>query len=294
MDQAAELRVPPERMKSAPNPGQQIRVVSVTSGKGGVGKTNIVVNLAYALAMRGKRVMVLDADVGLANVDILLGLNPQYTIQHLLNGEKGLTDILVKGPGGILILPASSGIQELAELTREQRIHLLSAFETMDRKIDILVIDTGAGISSNVMYFNVAAHEIIVVVSPEPTSITDAYALMKVMSLRYAEHHFNLLVNGAKDNIDADKVFEKLSMVAERFLNISISYLGYIPYDNHVKKAVKQQKIVMERYPEATVSRSFHVLAEKFLKTSVPITSNRGNIKFFWRQLFKRDDLEKR
>ncbi len=292
MDQAAGLRVSSERMNLAPTPGHRVRVVSVTSGKGGVGKTNIVVNLAYALAKRGKRVMILDADVGLANVDILLGLTPQYTIQHLLNGEKKLSDILVKGPGGILILPASSGIQELAELTREQRLQILSAFETMDRVIDVLIIDTGAGISSNVMYFNVAAHEIIVVVSPEPTSITDAYALMKVMSLRYAEHHFCLLVNGVKGKKDADEVFKKLSMVSERFLNISITYLGYLPYDDHVKKAVRLQKIVVEQYPTAPISLSFETLADKFLKTPLPVTSNHGNVKFFWRQLLEKGKEE--
>ncbi len=290
MDQAAELRSSNERMNLAPKAGHKVRVVSVTSGKGGVGKTNIVVNLAYALAKKGKRVMVLDADVGLANVDILLGLTPQYTIQHLLNGERGLSDILIEGPGGILVLPASSGIQELAELTREQRLQLLTAFETLDRKIDILVIDTGAGISSNVMYFNVAAHEIMVVVSPEPTSITDAYALMKVMSLRYAERHFFLLVNGVKDKKDADEVYEKLSMVAGRFLNISINYLGFIPYDNHVKKAVKRQKIVLENYPDAPVSRSFQALAERFLKIPAQPASNHGNIKFFWRQLLQEEE----
>ncbi len=289
MDQAAELRVSKETLTPMPKLDPKVRVVSITSGKGGVGKTNIVVNLAYALTLQGKRIMILDADVGLANVDILLGLTPKYTIQHLLNGEKRLTDILVKGPGGMWVLPASSGVQELSELTREQRLQLLSAFETLDENIDVLIIDTGAGISSNVMYFNVAAHEVIVVVSPEPTSITDAYALMKVMSLRYAEHHFNLLVNGVKSKEDADEVFKKLSMVAERFLNISITYLGHIPYDNHVRKAVRRQKIVMEYFPNASVSVAFRELADKFLRTKIHLKSNHGNVKFFWRQLLEKD-----
>ncbi len=288
MDQAAELRLSKEPVTPMPDAGHRVRVVSITSGKGGVGKTNIVVNLAYALTLQGKRVMILDADVGLANVDILLGLTPKYTIQHLLSGEKRLSDILVKGPGGMFVLPASSGVQELAELTREQRLQLLTAFETLDEKLDVLIIDTGAGISSNVMYFNVAAHEVIVVVSPEPTSITDAYALMKVMSLRYAEHHFSLLVNGVKSREDADEVFKKLSMVAERFLNISITYLGHIPHDNHVKKAVRRQKIVMEYFPNAPVSMAFRELAKEFSKTKARLNSNHGNVKFFWRQLLER------
>ncbi len=290
MDQAAELRFSKDPIPPVPEVGHQVRVVSITSGKGGVGKTNIVVNLAYALSQRGKRVMILDADVGLANVDILLGLTPKYTIQHLLSGEKQFSDVIVRGPGGILVLPASSGVQELAELTREQRLQLLTAFETMDEELDVLIIDTGAGISSNVMYFNMAAHEIIVVVSPEPTSITDAYALMKVMSLRYAERHFSLLVNGVKGKEDADDVYKKLSMVADRFLDISIAYLGYIPHDNHVKKAVRRQRIVMECFPDAPFSKAFQEVTDTFLKTKVHLNSNHGNVKFFWRQLLDRKE----
>lgn len=290
MDQAAGLRSPSHDITPMPGTGHQIRVVSITSGKGGVGKTNIVVNLAYALSLQGKHVMILDADMGLANVDILLGLTPRFTIQHLLNGEKTLSDVLVRGPGDIMVLPASSGVQELSELTREQRLHLISVFETLEEKLDVLIIDTGAGISSNVMYFNVASHEIVVVVTPEPTSITDAYALMKVMSLRYAEHNFYLLVNEAKGAQDAMDVFRKLSMVAERFLNISITYVGYIPYDAHVLKAVKRQKMVLERYPNSPAGLSFKTLADKLLQMPRQLDSNHGNVKFFWQQLLQKKD----
>ena len=159
-----------------------IRVISVTSGKGGVGKTNVVTNLAMALASAGQKVLVWDADLGLANIDVLLGLKPEFNIQHLLNGEKSLREILVEGPGGFKIMPASSGIQELSHLGEGQKVRLLSELDEYDDDLDYLLIDTGAGISSNVMYFNMAAQERIVVVTPEPTSITDAYALIKVMS----------------------------------------------------------------------------------------------------------------
>src|SRR5262245_10883236 len=180
--------------RSGPYPASvhpSVKVLSFTSGKGGVGKTHIVVNLAYALQSLGARVMLLDADLGLANVDVLLGLAPRFTIQDVLDGHKTLDDVLVTGPAGMLILPAGSGVPELAELNDSQRLQLLTILETLEHDIDFLLIDTGAGISANVMYFNVAAQDIVVIVTPEPTSITDAYALMKVLSTKYDEKRSN-------------------------------------------------------------------------------------------------------
>jgi flagellar biosynthesis protein FlhG len=172
-----------------------VRVISVTSGKGGVGKTNVVTNLALALAKAGKQVLIWDADLGLANIDVLLGLKPEFNIHHLLNGEKSLNEILVEGPNGVRIMPASSGIQELASLGEGQKVRLLAELDEYDDDLDFLLIDTGAGISGNVMYFNMAAQERIVVVTPEPTSITDAYALVKVMCTRYNQKRFSILPN---------------------------------------------------------------------------------------------------
>ena len=181
--------------------------MSFTSGKGGVGKTHIVVNLAYALQRLGARVMVLDADLGLANVDVLLGLAPRFNIQHVLAGQKTLADVLVAGPAGMMILPASSGVQDLVQLTEGQRLQLLAELDALETQVDFLLVDTGAGISANVMYFNMAAQEIVVVVTPEPTSMTDAYALMKVLSTKYAEKNFKVMLNAVDQRSGSERGF---------------------------------------------------------------------------------------
>jgi flagellar biosynthesis protein FlhG len=270
---------------------QGVKVLSFTSGKGGVGKTHIVVNLAYALQRQGARVMILDADLGLANVDVLLGLAPRFTIQHVLEGHKSLDEILVPGPAGMRILPAGSGVQEMAELDESQRLQLLSVLDGLEDEIDYLLIDTGAGISSNVMYFNVAAQDIIVVATPEPTSITDAYALMKVLSTKYAEKHFKVLMNAVSSETDAKEAFRRLSVVAERFLNISIDYLGHILHDTSFSQAVRQQKALLELYPSSVAARCFHRLARQVLETP-PTAHPKGNIQFFWQQLLTRQPTQ--
>ncbi|MGE3540114.1 MAG: MinD/ParA family protein [Candidatus Tectimicrobiota bacterium] len=264
-----------------------VKVLSFTSGKGGVGKTHIVVNLACALQRLGARVMLLDADLGLANVDVLLGLTPRFTIQHVLEGQKTLNEILVPGPGGILILPASSGVQELADLNDGQRLQLLTALETLEHEIDFLLIDTGAGISANVMYFNVAAQDIIVVATPEPTSITDAYALMKVLCTKYAEKHFKVVMNNVAHAAEGKESFRRLSVVAEKFLNISIDYLGYIPHDLAFSQAVRQQKALFDLYPGSSAAQGFRTLAQRLMQS--PDTAYpKGNIQFFWRRLLSK------
>lgn len=260
------------------------RVISITSGKGGVGKTNIVANLGYVLGRMGYRVFILDADMGLANIDVLLGLAPQYNFQHVFCGEKRLDDIVVEGPGGMKILPASSGVQELSELTQEQKLMLLGEFSAFSRQLDILLIDTGAGISSNVMYFNMAAQEKLVVVTPEPTSITDAYAIIKVMAKKYAQKNFGLIVNQAKEENEAQGLYYNLSSVAERFLNVSLDYLGYIVNDSHVPLAVRNQKLVTVQYPTSAASLCFTRLAKKLLEHR-PVELCTGTIGFFWDSL---------
>jgi len=264
-----------------------VKVLSFTSGKGGVGKTHIVVNLAYALQSLGARVMLLDADLGLANVDVLLGLTPRFTIQHVLEGHKALDDVLVTGPAGMLILPASSGVQELVDLSDSQRLQLLTALETLQHDIDFLLIDTGAGISANVLYFNVAAQDIVVVVTPEPTSITDAYALMKVLYTKYAEKRFKVIMNAVAHAVEAKEAFRRLNMVTERFLNISIDYLGCIPHDAAFSQAVRQQKALLEVYPGSAAAQGFRSLAQHLLAT--PKTAQpKGGIQFFWQRLLAR------
>ena len=302
MDQAGTLRSMVERKGRAGSGGSdkgggketqlgesqksQVQVIAVTSGKGGVGKTNVVVNLGYALTKLNKRVLLLDADIGLANIDVLLGLSPMYNLQHVLNGEKSILEIVIPGPGGIKILPASFGIQELSDLSRAQKLCLLSELNSLHDDTDVLLIDTSAGISSNVMYFNLAAQEILIVVSPEPTSITGAYAMMKVLFLKYSKNHFKLLVNSVKNAGEAKEVFNNLSLVGQKFLNLSIDYWGYIEQDEHVVKAVRKQKPLVELYPHSPASRCFSDLAKKVCENR-PSDGSRGNIHFFWNQIIE-------
>jgi flagellar biosynthesis protein FlhG len=262
------------------------RVISVTSGKGGVGKTNIVANLGYAFARSGKKVLILDADLGLGNLDVLLGLAPKFNLSHVILGEKSVNDIIVEGPGQMLILPASSGIQELTQLTQDQKVRILSELDQLIGAVDILFIDTAAGISSNVMDFNVTAHEIIVVVSPEPTSITDAYALMKVLSLKYAEKCCKVIVNLSGTSQQGREVFQQLNMVTERFLDMTLDYLGSVLFDAKITQGVKQQKLVSELYPDTQASRCFSDLARK-ISASSPTHVPQGGSNFFWHHLIE-------
>jgi flagellar biosynthesis protein FlhG len=271
----------PGEHRSVRGQANRTQVIAVTSGKGGVGKTNVVANLGYALTRLNKRVLLVDADIGLANLDVILGFSPRYNLQHVLNGEKPIGEVVITTPQGMKILPASSGIQELTELTTSQKLCLLSELESLSRGIDMILIDTSAGISSNVMYFNLAAHEILMVVSPEPTSITDAYAMMKVLCVKYEENHFNLLVNGAQSAEEAKEVYNHISLVGQRFHHLSIDYWGYIVRDEHVVKAVRQQKALVELYPEADASKCIFELARKVCEHQVNRTS-RGAIRFFW------------
>jgi len=277
--------LPPQVAEPSPPP---LRVISVTSGKGGVGKSNVVVNLGVALAQRGLKVLLIDADLGLANLDILLGLNPQYTIHDVLQLRKTLPEVLVEGPMGLKILPASSGIPDLSELDEYQKMFLLNELDNYSETIDVALIDTGAGISRNVLFFNIAALERVVVANNEPTSITDAYALIKVLATQHNERRFKLLVNGLSQPREAEAVYRTLLKVSERFLgrDISLEYLGYIPHDDAVSKAVLKQQPVVTLYPKARVSKSFIQMAQRLWEMPAPEEMD-GNIKFFWRRLLQ-------
>ncbi len=263
------------------------RVISVTSGKGGVGKTNVVVNLALALRRLGKKVLVLDADLGLANIDVLLGLAPRYTIEHLFGREKRFSEILVEGPEGMQILPASSGVPSLVDLNDSQKLFLMEEVDLMGEEIDVLLIDTGAGISSNVLYFNTAAQESIVIATPEPTSLTDAYALIKVLSKQCGKKEFLILINFVSGEEEAKGVFRKISKVVDHFLrSLSIDYLGFIPFDEKLPLAVRQQKPVLEIFPEAPSSKGFKNLARTLFERPAHSAAT-GGIQFFWRRLLQ-------
>ena len=261
-----------------------VRVMTVSSGKGGVGKSNVVINLAIALSRLGLRTLILDADLGLANIDVLLGLTPQYNMSHVLSGQKRMEDVLIDGPGGIKVMPASSGVQELTRLTDDQKILFLELLDGLETDIDVLLIDTGAGISDTVLYFNLAANERIIVVTPEPTSLTDAYALIKVLYSRHGERHFRILVNQASGESMGKSIFAKLSKVADHFLDgISLDYVGTIPHDPAVTRSVLQQKPLLEVFPLAPASKAFMQIAET-IRRSRP-TANQGTIQFFWKRL---------
>lgn len=272
---------------SAPSP-PPLRIIAVTSGKGGVGKSNVVANLGVALAQKGLKVLLIDADLGLGNLDILLGLAPQYTIHDVLQLRKTLPEVLVEGPGGMKILPASSGIPDLAELDEYQKMFLLNELDNYSESIDVVLIDTGAGISRNVLFFNIAASERLVVANNEPTSITDAYALIKVLATQHNERRFKLLVNGLSQPREAEAVYRTLLKVSERFLgrDISLEYLGHIPYDDAVSKAVLKQQPVLTLYPKSRVAKSFLQMARRLWEMPAPDEMD-GNIKFFWRRLLQ-------
>jgi len=259
-------------------------VIAVSSGKGGVGKTNVVANLAVALAKAGKRVLVLDADLGLGNLDVLLGLVPRYTIEHVLSGTHTLDEIVLEGPAGLQVLPASSGVPHLTALTESQQLMIQEQLEQLVVEKDVLLIDTGAGISPNVTFFAASAHETIVVVSPEPTSLTDAYALIKVLARQYREHRFKVLVNQAKGPREATEVFRKLDMAADRFLHVAIDYVGYIPHDDYVSLAVMQQKAVSDLFPDAPATQAFTKLANQVMQWPKPDIP-KSSVQLLWQRL---------
>ncbi len=290
MDQASSLRkivkdsAGRQGSKSsgeASSSGACPRVIAVTSGKGGVGKTNVVGNLALIMADMGKKVLILDADLGLANIDIIFGVHPDFNIGHVLSGEKQLKEIIVEGSPGVRIIPAGSGFVNLTHLTDGEKLCLLSEFESLEDDFDYFLIDTGAGISENVTYFNVAADECIVVVTPEPTSVTDAYAMIKVMSTQYGEKRFKLLMNMVKDEREAKAVFLNLIQVADQYLGgVVLEYCGFLPRDEKVPAAVRQRQPFVTLYPEALSSVNIRKIARQLEDAPRRLDAN-GNIKFF-------------
>ncbi len=260
------------------------KVITITSGKGGVGKTNLSVNLACLLAEQGKKVLLLDADLGLANVDVLLGLTPPLNLSNFFANEVSLEEVIFKTPYGFSILPASSGVNDMNMLSAEKKMALLDSMDAIEDDLDYLLVDTGAGIHDNVLYFNIAAQERIVVLTPEPTSLTDAYALIKVLKSSYDISSFRVLINMADSTKQAKDVFSRLSVACDHFLgNVSLDYLGSIPKDPNTRKAVIMQKpfsLVSETAPAS-------VALKQITKNIIDMetSSDDGNIKFFWKKL---------
>jgi flagellar biosynthesis protein FlhG len=280
LDQANGLR----KMTSAvPRP---VKVIAVASGKGGVGKTNITVNLGVALATQGKQVLLLDADLGLANIDVMLGLHPQYNLQHVLNGSKTLAEIIVEGPAGLKIIPAASGVQKMAELSPAEHAGMIQAFSEMEQHIDILLIDSAAGIADSVVSFTRAAQEVIVVVCDEPASITDAYAFIKLLSREYKVSRFHIIANMCRTIQEGRELFNKISMVCDRFLEVNLDFMGIVPFDEDLRRAVKKQRAVVEYLPRSKSAVAFTHLAKKI--DFWPVQKQpRGNMEFFVERLIQ-------
>ncbi len=246
------------------------RVIAITSGKGGVGKTNITSNLGIALASRGARVCIFDADTSLANINVIMGLAPRYTIEHLLSGEKTIDDIILDGPRGVKIVPAASGIAHCAQLDDTRRQRLFEALAELEERFDYLLIDTAAGIGETVLSFLQSAQYVIVVISPEPTSLTDAFALIRVLRRRGFDRPLYVLVNMVLNYANSMEVFKRFEAAAKKYLHVQVHYLGYIPRDEAVGKAVAHQTPVVLQAPSCVASRCFMTLADvlsKQLKT---------------------------
>lgn len=278
-DQAAGLR----QMQQASRP---VKVIAIASGKGGVGKTNVTVNLGVALASQGKQVVLLDADLGLANIDVMLGLHPQFNLLHVLEGTKTLREILVEGPAGLQIIPAASGVKKMAELSPAEHAGMIQAFSELEQHIDVLLIDSAAGIADSVISFSRAAQEVIVVVCDEPASITDAYALIKLLSREHSVQRFHIIANMSRNVQEGRELFDKISMVCDRFLEVTLDFMGIVPFDEDLRRAVKKQRSVVDYVPRSKSAAAFAHLAKKIEFWPVRKAPT-GHMEFFVERLIR-------
>jgi flagellar biosynthesis protein FlhG len=287
VDQAQSLRdrLGGGRPLARRGPGQEgLRVIAVTSGKGGVGKTNVTANLAILAARRGKRVLIIDADLGLANVEIVFGVKPRYHIGDLLLGTRAIEEVLAEGPLGIRILPAGSGVQSLTQLLDSQKQHLLAALDTIESCFDLVLIDSGAGIGDNVLFFVGAAQEALLVVNPEPTSLVDAYAVVKVLSQQAGVRDFGVIVNPVVDELAAREIVPKLTAVTGKFLDARVRNLGYVPRDENVHRSIMAQTPVVEMFPLSPASRALAQIAQRLFEEPSRGRVG-GGLKFMWQRL---------
>lgn len=298
MDQAEKLRsiisslndikTNQDGMQEESGVRKRARVITVTSGKGGVGKTNFSINMAILLSEFGLRVVIIDADFGLANIDVVLGVMPEFTLLDVIKDNKDITDILTQGPNNIKFISGGSGVEELIKLEKWQLDKFMEKMSQLDELTDIIIVDTGAGLSENVLSFVVAADEVILVTTPEPTSITDAYALIKMVSKMDKNKVLKLVINRAENSDEAQQILKKLTFTSEKFLSFKIEPLGFILNDNNVSKAVKQQQPFILGYPRSTASKHMRditsKLAEKYKTEKVKPTNG---VKGFMGRLMK-------
>ncbi len=281
MDQAAVLR----QLAGKTESGSGTKIITITSGKGGVGKTSISVNLALAIAATGKKVLVFDADLGLANINVLLGVIPKYNLYHVIKGIKNLEDIIIHTPEGVDIIAGASGFSMLANMGERERNSLLAAFDSLTG-YDILIIDTGAGVSSNVTGFTLPAHEVIVLTTPEPTAITDAYGIIKSIVLEAPNKQIKLLVNRVTSSLEGKKVAERVVNISNQFLNVKIESLGFIYEDENVSRSIRRQKPFYVLFPKSRASSCLNVITAKLLNLEVPPDAEGSSIGGFFRKIF--------
>jgi flagellar biosynthesis protein FlhG len=267
-----------------PVPAKAVQVVAVTGGKGGVGKTSVAINLAIGLAECGRRVVLLDADLGLANIDVLLGLRPKRNLADVIAGECGLADIMLDGPGGVRIIPASSGTQSMVALSRAEHAGLIHAFSDIAETMDTLIVDTAAGISDSVISFVRAAQECIVVVCNEPSSIADSYALIKLLNRDFGMHRFRVLANQVRTPQEGTQLFLKFEKVCERFLDVMLNHVGDVPYDDMVRKCIQKQTPVLTGAPRSRAAIALRQIAQRIDQWPVPARPS-GHLEFFVERL---------
>ncbi|MFC7300869.1 MinD/ParA family protein [Cognatiluteimonas weifangensis] len=261
-----------------------VRVIAVASGKGGVGKTSVSVNLSLALANAGQRTLLLDTDLGLANVDVMLGLSPRFTLADVMAGRCELADTVLEGPGGLWVVPSASGKRHMAELSAREHVGLVHAISQLDLPIDAMVVDTAAGIADGVLTFCQAAQDVIVVVCDEPASVTDAYALIKVLSRERGVNRVQVLSNQVAHPAEGRQLFDKLERVTSRFLDVTLSYLGAIPRDEWLRRAVQRQEAVVEAFPSSPSALAFREIARRASQWQAP-AGPRGHVEFFLERL---------
>ncbi len=296
MDQAEQLR---KLVKQGGSQQKNLaRVITVTSGKGGVGKSSISVNLAIELARMGKRVLIMDVDFGLANIEVMLGIRPEYNLADMMFRGKSLADIVIKGPEGIGFISGGSGIHELTSLTREQIVNLTMRLVELDEMADMVIIDTGAGIADAVLEFVSASTEVLLVATPEPTSITDAYALLKTL---YRKSEFSaentrikVIANRVTAQNEGRELFEKINLVVKKFLKFGMEYLGDIPQDEQVSKAIIRQKPVVLSAPDSGAGKALRKLATKLAGASVPPPDERKGIAQLFGNLIRTTNWQKK
>ena len=262
------------------------QVIAITGGKGGIGKTNISVNLSLALADLNKKGLLFDADLGLSNVDVLLNINVHKNLNHVLSHCSSLSEVMIDGPKGIKLIPASSGINKMTNLSKLEYSGLIHAFNDLDGRFDELIIDTAAGISDDVIMFIQAANETIVVVCDEPTSITDAYALIKVLHKEHNQHRFHIITNMVSSFVEGHNLFNKLNKATERFLSLSLNFCGIVPFDALLRKSVQKQKAIVDAYPCSNASLALKRIAKNISRWPVREDAN-NNISFFSESMLK-------